>query len=435
MKNQTTIISFLMSEEFLQYLWQHQLIDKSELKTTDAQKLEIISPGTLNTNAGPDFENARLKIDGTIWAGNVEVHANSADWEQHKHHTNKAYNNVVLHVVANYKKPVFTESGISIPTYVLKFDERLFEKYEELKRTNKKIACSDDLNVVDSFIWKNWLDRLAVERLEGKTELIKGALAQNNNNWEESFYVVLSRSFGFKTNALPFEMLARLTPLKLVTKYRTNLMQLEALLFGQAGLLEEKPLDSYMEKLTNEYNYLRKIHSLKNVEKHLWKFMRLRPSNFPTIRIAEFTALIHQSSHLFSKIMETDDVKQLRALFECVPSKYWLRHYNFGKESTEKNKSLGKASVDSLLINTVIPFIFIYGQQRAGQEVSQRAIDFLEQLAAEKNSIITLWNNCDIKAANAFESQALIQLHNVYCIQKNCLYCHIGNAVIKQSLI
>lgn len=423
-----------MPEEFLHYIWLHQLFDNHNLISTTNERIEIITPGSLNTDSGPDFENARIKIDKTIWAGNIEIHTDSSNWGKHKHHTNQAYNNVILHIVSSYSKPAITEDGKVIPTVVLPIDSKLIDNYNYLKTSSNKIACSEELDCIDSFTWNNWLDRMGSERLEDKTDIILGLLKQNNNNWEESFYIILAKSFGFKTNALPFEMMARLTPLKLLAKYSSQLFQLEALLFGQSGLLDATCTDDYAQQLLKEYNYLKKIHSLKPVDKYLWKFMRLRPSNFPTIRMAQFASLIHNSNRLFSKILDARNITELQALINCTPNKYWENHYSFGKESAKAKKVLGKSSINSLLINTVIPFIFIYGKARIKQEYCALAIEFLEQLPAEKNSILTNWSGFNVNAKNSFQSQALIQLFNTYCIKKNCLYCHIGNTIIKTRL-
>jgi hypothetical protein len=424
-------ITLIMTEQFLQYIWQHQLFEKENMLSVQKEKVEIITPGVYNTNAGPDFLNARIKLNDTIWAGNIEIHTDSALWQTHGHHRNKAYNNVILHVVLNYSIPATTTDNREIPTIELKIDETLVRNYQSLVFSESSIPCSEGLHLADSFIWKMWLDRLCIERLESKTDQIKGLLDQNKGNWEESFYIILAKSFGFKTNALPFEMLARLTPLKVISKYSNNLTQLEALLFGQAGFLNEMPEDQYTESLKKEYQYLKKVHNLKPVEKHLWKFLRLRPSNFPTIRIAQFAGLIHRSSRLFSKILEAENINTLHNLLKCHVSEYWNTHYTFGTTSKLQKKNLGKLAINGLLINTIVPFMFIYGKDRGMEEVSSRAIDFLELLPPEKNTIVSQWNNHNVIAKNAAQSQALIELLNIYCNEKNCLYCQVGNTIIQ----
>lgn len=423
-----------MSEEFLQYVWQHQLFDTKKLLTTENEKVEIISAGTLNTNAGPDFENARIRIDNTIWAGNIEIHTNSVNWKKHNHQNDQAYNNVILHVVSDYSAQAISADGRNIPTLIIEADKNLVSNYSELKSSTHKISCANSIELVDSFTWSNWLDRLATERLEEKTEDIKQVLSTTNNNWEESFYVLLAKSFGFKTNQLPFEMLARATPLKIVSKYHSSHMQLEALLFGQAGFLNETDGDEYYLNLRKEYHYLQKIHQLKPIETHLWKFMRLRPANFPTIRIAQFASRIHQSNRLFSKILEAEDIQTLKNLLSAGTSKYWETHYTFNKLSKASQKTLGKQSIYSLLINTIIPFIFIYGKERMQSQISTRAFKYLEELPGESNAIINTWNQLNIKSSCSLESQALIQLYNKYCNEKNCLYCHVGNVILTKQL-
>lgn len=420
-----------MTEDFLHYIWQHQLLNKENLFSVNNERIELISPGTHNTDAGPDFSNSRIKINDTIWAGNIEIHTDSANWKAHKHHTDKAYNNVILHVVSKYTQPAFNANGNEIPTFELIISDDIKGNYQKLKASTAAIPCSPELNIVNSFTLKMWLDRLCIERLEDKTEIIKTLLKQNNNNWEESFYLILAKSFGFKTNALPFEMLARLTPFKLIEKYSSKLHQLESLLFGQAGFLEVETNDTYSEALSKEYRYLSKIHKLKPIEKHLWKFLRLRPSNFPIIRIAQFAALINNSSRLFSKILDAKDIKTLQKLLSCKVSDYWKTHYTFGKTSNFQDKKIGITAINGLLINTIIPFLFIYGKERGLDEVCARAINFLELLPNEKNSIITKWIDNKVIATNAAQSQALIQLYNNYCTEKNCLYCQIGNSIIQ----
>jgi hypothetical protein len=422
-----------MSEEFLQYIWQHQLFENDQLFSVDNKRLEIISCGVLNTDAGPDFTNARIKIEETIWAGNIEIHTDSKNWKLHQHDTNQVYNNVILHVVDTYSSPAFNSKGDEIPTLEIKPTPHLLKNFNRIKYSENSIPCSEKINVVDAFTIKMWLDSLCIERLENKTAQIEELLDQNKNNWEESFYFQLLKSFGFKTNSLPFEMLARATPLKIVSKYSNNLFQTEALLFGQAGLLEDNFTDTYPQSLQSEYRYFQKVHKLTPIEGHLWKFMRLRPGNFPTIRLAQLAYLIHRSKRLFSKVMKAASAKDLHELFSSKTSKYWNTHYTFEGPSVTKKKAIGKIAINGLLINTVIPFIFIYGKRNSLSRFCTRAVDFLEELPAESNKIIALWKELEIRPKNAGQSQALIELTNNYCSEKNCLYCQIGNKIITSS--
>jgi len=422
-----------MREEFLHYIWKYKLFKNQNLKTQNQEKLEIINQGIHNFDAGPDFLNARIKIDKTIWAGNVEIHINSSDWYKHNHQEDKAYDNVILQVVSNYDKDVFRTDGQLIPTLVIEFEKKLLNNYEYLIKNEYWISCQNEITQVDSFTIYNWIEKLAVERLEEKSERILNLLEQTNNSWENAFYVQLASNFGFKLNSMPFELLAKSLPLTYIAKHKDNLFQIEALLFGQAGFLEDQSGDEYFNQLQKEYTYLKKKFKLKHIEGHLWKFLRSRPGNFPTIRIAQFSKLIYSSTSLFSKILEAATIQDLYSLFIVYPSEYWENHYVFNKKSVKKRKSLGKSAVDIILINTIIPFLFIYGVIKGKPEYKTRAIEFLETMKPEKNAIIAKWNELGIGSKDAFHSQALIQLKNKYCNHKKCLNCQIGNSIIRIS--
>lgn len=419
-----------MQEEFIHYIWQQRLYSP-KLSTVDGEPVEVIYPGEKNFDAGPDFINARIRIDNTLWAGNVEIHIDSGDWEHHGHTKNKAYDSVILHVVTHYNIPVYRNNGTKIPTIILNFDEKIHSNYAELIDKQNDIACAESLEETDAGKLKIWQESLLIERLESKTSVIQSLFRYTNQNWEETFYIFLARSFGFKTNALPFELLAKATPLRIVTKYATRPLQLEALFFGQAGFLEEKQGDEYYTELKKEFAYLRHKHQLSGIEIHLWKFMRLRPVNFPTIRIAQFAGLLAHSNQLFSKIIEPGGLNEFIGLFSFRPNSYWNNHYTFNKMSTKTARLIGKKSLEGLLINTVIPFIFIYGKSRNKPDMCDRALDMLEKLSPEKNNITNKWVQNGIKIKNAAESQSLIQLYNEYCSRKKCLYCQLGNSFIR----
>jgi len=421
-----------MKEEFLHYIWKYRLFNNNSLIADTGDKIEVLNQGTHNFDAGPDFFNAKIKINNTVWAGNVEVHINSSDWFKHHHQNNKAYDNIILQVVYKNDKQVHRENGEIIPTIELQFDKKLWKKYDSLIGNQSWIACQSDIEAVDSFIIQNWIDKLAIERLEDKSLRIKELLVQNNNSWENAFYQHLAANFGFKLNKIPFELLAKSLPLSYLAKHKNDLLQIEALLFGQAGFLTVPDGDEYYLNLRKEYLYLFKKFELKPLENHLWKFLRSRPGNFPTVRIAQFASLIHKSSALFSKIIETKNTTDFYELFSVTPSKYWENHYIFNKESHKKEKSIGKSAIDILLINTVVPFLFVYGKAKGIYELQDRAVELLEHIKAEKNSIISQWDNTGIKSLNAYQSQALIQLKNVYCNAKRCLNCQIGNQIINQ---
>jgi len=420
-----------MSEELLQFIWKNGLFPKDGLATTQGQPVLIIAPGKLNTDAGPDFFNASIKIDDTLWAGNVEIHLRSSDWLQHGHHTDQAYNNVILHVVLENDKEIALPNGMSLPALKLPVKDQLFENYNELLAEHSWPACHRSISKVDEIFRLVAFDALLVERLTDKTRVIEKLLNDNTNNWNETFHQLLARNFGFKTNALPFEMLARCTPLSILAKQKKNLFQLEAILFGQSGLLNEELLgDDYFLNLREEYSYFSKKYQLKGMEGYLWKFMRLRPANFPTIRIAQFAALINQSESLLSKLIEESDPKKILDFFDVKASPYWDSHYRFSVTSPEGVKHLGEASRNNLVINTVVPFLFLYGERNNIPELKQRSLDLLEELPAELNRITKRWAEIGIKGKSAFDSQALIQLKNVYCDHQKCLNCHLATKVI-----
>lgn len=420
-----------MNEEFLQYAWKYQLFETENLKTVQGEPVKIIHQGIWNSDSGPDFFNAQVKIGNTLWAGNVEVHCKASDWLKHNHQNDEMYNNVILHVVEVNDVEITLPNGQYLPVVLLKVNPDAESNYHELILEEKKPACSNYIQKVDPIYIRSTIDAMLVERLASKTNAIDQSLNRNKNNWSETFYQHLAINFGFKTNALPFEMLSRSLPLKVLAHHSKNLHQLEALLFGQSGLLNEQLLgDDYFLQLREEYSYLSRKYNLKGFEGHIWKFMRLRPANFPTIRIAQFAALLNQSDALFSKIIETDDPKIIRNYFKLAASEYWDTHYRFNHSSKSEKKWLGETSRNNLLVNTVIPFLYIYGDRNNKPHLKDRAVELLEITPSEKNQIINRWEKLGIQSANAYDSQALIQLKNVYCDFKLCLKCQIGNKVI-----
>ncbi len=417
-----------MKESILHYIWQFRLFPVQDLKTTDGQTVEIIDPGKPNTDAGPDFFNAKIKIDNTLWAGNIEIHSLSSDWVRHHHTTDKAYDNVILHVVNKADANVFRTNGDSVAQLELAVPDHIRINYDELLREKKWIPCADKIHQVPLFLVNDWKNSLLVERLEQKTEMIETLLSQSNNHWEEAFYVSMARSFGFGTNSEAFERLARSLPMSILAKHKDNIFQLEAMLFGQAGLLENTVNDEYQLNLQKEYRFLQSKYQLKPIESSEWKLLRLRPDNFPHVRLSQFAALIHRSTKLFSKIIESDNLQVMRGLFICEVSDYWKKHFLFGKESSVSGKRLGSKSVDILLINTVVPFLFAYFKKKNSD--NDIALKLLELIPAEKNVIIRKWMELGIGAFSAFDSQALLQLKKKYCDEKKCLRCRIGHKVL-----
>lgn len=420
-----------MTEEFLQYIWKYALYNPRTLVTHKGERVEILKPGEHNSNAGPDFLNSKLRIGETIWAGDVEIHINSSDWQKHNHQNDKAYNSVILQVVHKNDKECRLQNGSLIPVIELKFDMRLYEHYQQLINSNKWIPCNDEIKLIDHFIFYYWLDTLTIERMQEKSEAVIQTLEHTKTDWAETFYIHLARNFGFKVNADPFEMLARSLPLKYIAKHKDNLLQIEALLFGQAGFLKDNIDDEYFKQLSREYHVLQSKFSLKPLEKHVWKFLRLRPDNFPTIRISQFAVLLFQSSFLFTKIIETKSIRQLQKHFSVTASSYWDSHYQFAVKSVNQRKKVfGATSFNNLIINTIAPLLFVYGNENGKEELKERALNFLAKTPPEENVIIRNWGKLAFYPKNAFETQGMIQLKNKYCDKRMCLKCQIGNKII-----
>ena len=421
-----------MTEDFLHYIWKHRLFDKSNLETTQGEKISVEQPGTHNTDAGPDFFNAKIKIGKTLWAGNVEIHLRSSEWSKHSHDSDKTYDNVILHVVEKHDEEILRGDKSSVPTLELKdrIDKTYIFNYEKLITSRHRIPCENQISSVSNFAVDHWLERLLVERLERKSKEIFSLLEKNKNNWEETFYYLLAKNFGFKLNAQPFGELARSLPLSVLAKHKNDLKQVEALLFGMARMLDRNFSEEYPASLKKEFAFLKSKFKFENSASSPWKFLRLRPANFPTIRIAQFAQIVHRSSHLFSKILECEKINQLRKLFDVSVSEYWLSHYVFEKKSSLSDKNLGTTAVDNIIINTMVPLVFSYGMNRSDERLKERAMNFLEKLSPEKNSIITKWESLGIRASNSFRSQALLELFNEYCFPKKCLTCGIGNKLI-----
>ena len=419
-----------MKESILHYVWQNKLFTVHNLQTTDGEPIEVIDVGKINTDAGPDFFNAKIRIGETIWAGNIEIHPNSSDWNKHNHQSDKAYDNVILHVVHRADAEVYRTDGERLPQLELVFPKQIETNYEQLFSQQKWIPCADKINLVPAIFIQSWKNALLTERLEQKMNAIERLLNETNQHWEEAFYITLARSFGFGTNSQAFESLAKSLPLTILGKHKDQLFQLEALLFGQAGLLNPDELDAYSASLKKEYDFLRAKYELKPIESSQWKLLRLRPDNFPYVRIAQFAALIHSSSKLFSKITEHPDIEYIKQLFVCEPSSFWNTHYLFATESPLKNKKLGSQSVNGILINTVVPFLFCFASQKNNDELKDKALQILEQIPPERNSIVQNWQNLGIISNSAYDSQAFLQLKKQYCDEKKCLRCRIGHKVL-----
>lgn len=419
-----------MKESILHYIWQNKLFFAHDLKTTDGEPVKIIDVGKNNTDSGPDFFNAKVKIGETVWAGNIEIHSSSSDWNKHNHQIDKAYDNVILHIVQTADCEVYRTDGEWIPQLELTFPKHIEENYQELISQRKWIPCADKIGLVPSIFIQSWKNALLTERLEQKMEAIENLLVENNQHWEEAFYITLARSFGFDTNSQAFECLAKSLPVSILGKHKDDLFQLEALLFGQSGLLNLCEKDDYSFRLQKEYDFLRLKYNLYPISGSQWKFLRLRPDNFPYIRIAQFAALIHSATKLFSKIVENPDSEYLMQLFECQPTSYWYTHFLVGKKSLFKIKKLGSQSINGILINTVVPFLFCYASHKNNDELKDRALQILEKIPSEQITCIKRWQELGINSNSAYDSQALLQLKKQYCDEKKCLRCRIGHKVL-----
>ena len=418
-----------MREEFLYYIWENRLIGKN-LQTAEGEPIEVLATGFRNTNSGPDFMEARIRIGNKLWAGHVEIHVKSSDWNRHGHQADKAYQNVILHVVYENDSKVN-----EIPTLELKghFDESLFSQYEQLLSSRSWIPCGKSISQAPVFTRLSWLDRMAVERLEAKSETVAKLLEANQYDWEDAFYRLLMRYFGLKVNNEPFEYLASILPFKTLLKHADNLLQVEAMLFGCAGFLEKNFFDEYPLLLKREFKVLRAKFNLSVMPEERWKFMRMRPGNFPTIRLAQMAQLIHKNGCLFSKTREAKDTAEVKHLFDVKSSAYWETHWRFDIASAPKPKHLGDTTDNILIINAVVPLLFSYGKLHKDESVCETALRFLEATPAEDNAIIRRYAQYGITAENAMQTQALLHLYNMYCKRKRCLECRIGNVLLHKA--
>ncbi|WP_411275655.1 DUF2851 family protein [Daejeonella sp.] len=422
-------------EDFLHYLWKFRLFDQKSLHTISGESIQILNVGVHNSHAGPDFQSSLIKIGNTLWAGNVEIHLRSSDWERHKHQTDESYDNVILHVVGKHDQEIFRTDGSNIA--VLSLDKliprKITDAYLHLLECMDWIPCCRQISKIDSFYIRSWLYRVEIERLEQKSESITGLLVEFKGGWDEAFYIYLASNFGFKINAIPFEMLARSLPQTLLGKYKNRPLQIESLIFGQAGFLNQKYSDDYPQLLTKEYNFLKKKHSLQSVDKYIWKYLRMRPGNFPSCRLAQFSALVIRSNHLFSKILAGKDIKSIVDMFHDLPvNSYWNDHYRFDKSTFRATPRLGEHSINNILINTVSVFLMAYGRKTGSAEHIHRSISLLEMLPPETNTLTKRFKEINIIPENAFFSQSLIQLKKAYCDEKKCLSCGIGTKLLNK---
>ena len=420
-------------EQLLHYVWKHKIFPLKELKTTTGQQVEVIDTGLANTDAGPDFFNAKLKLDGVLWIGNIEIHERSSDWFKHGHHADAGYNSVILHIASEIDMEISRSNGERIPQIQLICPEAVRTNYKELLETDSYPPCYRIIPSLSPFTAHSWMSALQMERFEQKATLLNERLKRCQGNWEDAFFITLARNFGFGLNGDAFETWAHQLPFRAVDKHRNDLFQIEAIFFGQAGILEDSDGDGYYLRLKKEYTYLQHKFGLIPMDASLWRFLRLRPANFPHIRIAQLACLYHRAYGLLSRIMETETLQGVRDILKGGTSEYWLTHYTFGGSSPSRPKALSNTSLDLLIINTVVTFLYAYGLHKGNPVLCARAGSFLEELKAENNYITRMWEQYGMKASNAADSQALIQLKKEYCDKKKCLYCRIGYEYLKRS--
>jgi hypothetical protein len=424
-----------MEEAFLHFVWNFQQFTSRELLSDSDQKITVFHPGYKNTDAGPDFKNAKIKIGDVIWNGQVEIHINAKDWIRHNHQDDAAYDNVILHVVWKNDASITRNDDTIIPTLEVKnlVDDQLILRYNHLFEPIDEILCKKFMDNVKPITWLSMMDKALVQRLDSKADTIFREIAFTDNDWEEITWRLLCRNFGFKTNTFPFYELAKSLPIKILKREAAELQTVEALMFGQAGFLEEDTADKYCKSLSDEYRFKQKKYTLnRRLDKHQWKFLRLRPANFPTIRIAQLAALVAVQPNLFSLFMDFNNISELKRKLAIEQSRYWIDHYQFGKPSKTHTGKLGTFSIDNILINTVAPLLFAYGIHKDDESLKEKSMKLLASVGPESNAITKRWKSSGIMVKSAFDSQALIELFNTYCLKKRCLNCAIGVEVLNQ---
>ena len=400
-----------MPEIVLHYIWEHCLWAGFDQQTTDGRPVEIISVGEHNRDAGPDYSYARVRIGGKEWVGNIEIHVCSSEWVKHQHHLDKAYDTVILHVVRTADKPIYNSKGELVPQCELQYPSdkdylsAWFEAAKQMDSAVGRIGCAEQLLQEPELLTQGWRDTLLKKRLECKRASIMRLLDITKGSWEHALYISLARNFGFHTNSLPFEQLAINTPLSYLQKHRNSLLQLTALLMGQAGLIEEEP------DLQKEYEFLRTKFGLTPMDRSVWKHARMRPQNSPELRVRQFAQLLHRSENMLSKILDAKDLKDLVPLFEV--------------------DKMGKSSIDILLINTVIPYKYAYALHRNDIRQAEEAMALMEKIPAENNTIIRQWRVLGQAVRNAADTQALLHLYQNYCQHHECINCEVGYTIFR----
>ncbi|MGC6429711.1 MAG: DUF2851 family protein [Jejuia sp.] len=423
-----------MQEDFLHYIWKYKKFSQSDLKTVANEVILITSVGEHNLNAGPDFFNVQVRIGGQLWAGNVEIHIKSSDWFVHNHERDKAYDNVILHVVWEHDTEVFRKDNSVIPTLVIKdyVSPSALKNYTKLFNSKDSwINCENDFSGVDDFTISNWFERLYFERLERKSQDILKLLESSKNDWEAVLFKMLPKNFGLKVNGEAFLSMANSFEFSILRKSQSKLVHLEALLFGQSGLLEAQIEEPYYQSLQKEYQYLSQKFNLNNETVVSPSFFRLRPNNFPTIRLSQLAHLFHAHQNLFSKVIDATALEDIYDLFTVAPSEFWKTHYTFSKVSKARKKNVTKSFIDLLIVNTIVPLKFSYAKSQ-GKSIDNEILELIESLSSEKNSIVDKFNSLKKVGDNALHSQALIQLKTEYCDKNQCLKCAVGNKLLNR---
>lgn len=419
-----------MTERLLQFIWQFQYFNKGELATLQGENLQIIFPGQYNRNQGPDFLQAKIRIGNATWAGNVELHFKTSEWEKHNHHRDDNYNNVILHVV--WEHDMSDQNLIPVLELKERVSKLLLQKYDDLMKAISFVPCEKSIHLASDITWKSWKERLLAERLIRKSKLVEKYLHQSNYHWEEVFWWLLARNFGITVNADAFEEMARSVPLAILAKHKNQIHQLESILLGQSNLLNKNFSEDYPKMLKKEYLFYKDKYELKPVTSPVF-FLRMRPGNFPTIRLAQLAMLILGSAHLFSKVKEANSANEIKKWFDITANDYWHYHYRFDDSSSFRKKKLGASMADNVMINTIVPMLFAYGSYHNQEKYKQKALRWLEETSAENNTISKGFQKLRIENKNAFDSQALLELKNEYCDKKRCLDCSVGNAILKSQ--
>jgi hypothetical protein len=431
-------------EQLLHYVWKHKILPLRPLLTTDGKEVEVVHPGTYNTNSGPDFFNAKVKIDGVQWVGNIELHVRASDWYRHKHETDASYSSIILHVVAEADTTISYPDGSAIPQLQIEIPEYIRKNYDSLVRSEQCPRCKTIVQKMPKLMIHSWMSALQSERLEERTRQIMERRESLDSNWEDTLFVTIARNFGFGINGDAFEKWAYSIPMNTVAKHRDSLLQIEAIFFGQAGFLEDddNTIDKntcnqdngYYKLLQKEYKFLKQKFSLKPLKHSAWRFLRLRPQNFPHIRIAQLAMLYYRQRLNLSRLINAESTDDIFSLLQTNVSEYWQTHFTFSSAaSTTTDKGLSKASLNLIIINSVAPILFAYGKYKSDEHLCERALSLLESIKPESNHIIREWHDAGIVCESAADSQALIQLTHSYCEPHNCLRCRFGYEFIRQT--